>query len=270
MKQFFLSVMVLGVMCCVTSCKKESHKYDNDEDKVPSELMQTWKLLSVDGKAVVTDKTKILQIIDSKSANVMERVSDGTTPVWQTMSSVITYKSDTLKIIGSIDRPFTRVVLTYKILELTKDKLKMRLLSETVNNHLKPDNIGQELAYEPAPFDIGAKIYGMWKATSSSNLNPFGLHFKNTGDYDYYYYDSLGESEMKTDNEGFFWFYGNFVVLRYKNTNDGSHDQKEYIECWNVKIVETTDPDNPKTMTFTALHEDGTTETIPFKFLGIF
>jgi hypothetical protein len=37
-----------------------------------------------------------------------------------------------------------------------------------------------------------------------------------------------------------------------------------------VKIVETTDETNPKTMTFTALREGGTTETVLFKFIGIF
>jgi hypothetical protein len=59
------------------------------------------------------------------------------------------------------------------------------------------------------------------------------------------------------------------MVLRYKNTH-GTHDQKEYVECWNVKIVETTDETNPKTMTFTALCEDGTTKTIPLRFIGTF
>jgi hypothetical protein len=141
----------------------------------------------------------------------------------------------------------------------------MKLVSEYENNHLNPDRIGQEFVFEPAPSNVDAKIHGMWKAESATPIT-FGLYFKTTGDYDYYYYDG-GSSAIKGDNDGFYWFYGNFMVLRYKNTH-GTHNQQEYVECWNVKIVETTDEANPKTMTFTVLREDGTTESIPFKFIG--
>jgi len=268
MKHFFLSVMILSVIVGITSCKKDKDTSSSEDRKFPTELIQTWKSVSVDGKTMATDKTMILQVKDNASANVMERLVYGAVPVWQSMSSVVSYSNDTLKITGSIDNPFTRVVLTYKILEITNGRLKMKLLSEVVNSIYKPDRVGQEFVFEPVPSNIDAKIQGMWKTASSYELDPFGLYFKTYGDYDYYYYDSHGTSTIKSDNEGHYWFYGNLIVLRYKNTH-GAHDQKEYVECWNIKIVETTDPDNPKTITLTTLHEDGTTETIPFRFIGI-
>jgi hypothetical protein len=148
----------------------------------------------------------------------------------------------------------------------------MQLLSEVENNILKPDNMGKEFVFEPAPFNVGAKIAGMWNTTTPS-IDPFGLFFKTADDYDYFYYDSQGSSTIKSNHDGHYWFYGNFIVLRYKNApntdNQKEDDQKEYVECWNVKIVETTDPDNPKTMTFDTIHEDGIPETISFKFIGI-
>jgi len=232
---------------------------------MPVELIQTWKAISVDGKAIVTDNTMILQIKDRENANVMERLIYDTTPVWQTMYSVISYSNDTLKITGSIDKPFMRIVQTYKVLELTNDHLKLKLISEFVNGNIKPDKIGQEIVFEAVPTNVNAKILGMWKTADTYSGDPFGLYFKTTGDYDYYYYEG-GTSTIKGDNEGFFWFYGDFMVLRYKNTPN-THDQMEYVECWNVKFVETTDP---KTLTFTALREDGKTEIVSFRFIGIF
>jgi len=268
MKHFFISVMILSVIIGITACKKDNNSNPGQDDKkFPSELIQTWKTISVDGKAVVTDNTIVLQIKDKERADLMERLVYDTIPVWQTMPSVVSYKNDTLKITGSIDNPFTRTVLTYKILEVTTDRLKMKLLSAVVNGSYKPDNIGQETLFEPVSSNVEAKIIGMWKTTPTYTEDTFGLYFKTTGDYDYYYYNSQGGTTIKSGHEGYYWFYGNFIVLRYKNAPNTT-DQKEYVACWNVKLVETTDPDNPKTMTFTALHEDGTTETIPFKFIG--
>jgi len=266
MRHFFLSVMILSVIIGITACQKEKPS-SSGSSKVPTELIKTWKSVTVDGKSTVTDKTMVLQVKDNASANVIERLVYDSIPVWQTLTSVISYSNDTLKITGNIDNPFTRVVLTYKILEVTNERLRMKLLSEIVNGFYKPDRIGQEFVFEPAPSNVDAKIHGMWKTSSSYEFDPFGLYFKTTGDYDYYYYDSHGTSTLKGDNEGHYWFYGNFIVMRYKNTH-GTHDQKEYVECWNVKIVETTDPDNPKTITLTALQEDGTNKTVPFKFIG--
>jgi hypothetical protein len=267
MKRFFLSVMIVGVIFGITACKKDNNNSNSNGKQIPTELIQTWKSVSVDGNAMITDKIIVLQIKDNESANVMERLVYDTIPVWQTMSSMILYSNDTLKIYGGIDYPFTRVVWTYKILEVTTNRLKMQLLSEVVNNSLKPDNMGKEFVFEPAPSSVEAKIGGMWKTTTPS-IDPFGMYFKTMNDYDYYYYDSQGASTIKTNHDGHYWFYDNFIVLRYKNAPD-TDDQKEYVECWNVKIVETTDPDNPKTMTLSAIREDGTPKTISFRFIGI-
>jgi hypothetical protein len=268
MKHFFLSVMILSVIVGITACKKDNDKPNPGDKKFPTELIKTWKAVSVDGKAVVTDKTMVLQIKDNTRADLMERLVYDSIPAWRIMPSVVFYKNDTLKITGSIDYPFTQTVLTYQILELTTDRLKMKLLSEVVNGYYKPDNVGQEAVFEPVPSNVEAKIIGMWKTTTAYDSDPFGLYFQTMGDYDYYYYDSQGASTIKSGHEGHYWFYGNFIVLRYKNAPNTT-DQKEYVECWNVKLVETTDPDNPKTMTLTALHEDGITETIPLKFIGV-
>jgi hypothetical protein len=256
-------------MCCVTACKKDiDNSNSGGEQKLPDGLAQTWKVVKINGKEIVTDETKILQIKDRESANLIQRMCYDTIPHWKNMLSSITYKNDTLKIIGTIDFPVTHVVLTYKILEVNEKKLKMKLISEYVNNKLKPETIGQEIEYEPAPANVGAKIYGMWKSNIGSP-DPFGLYFKNTGEYDYYYYNSQGGTDIKGDNEGYYWFYENFLVLCYKNTH-GTHDQKQHLECWTVKIVETTDPDNPKNMTLTAIDKDGASISITFNFLGQF
>ena len=269
MRHFFLSVVILGgVILCVTGCKKDNNNSNpNPGTEFPSELVQTWKAVSVDGKTIVTDKTKVLNIKDAERADLMERLVYDTIPVWQTMASDVFYNNDTLKIIGSIDNPFTRVVQTYKIMELTGDRLKMKLLSEVVNDKYKPDNIGQETVFESVASNVDAKIAGMWKTTAPYDLDPFGLYF-NTKTYDYYYYNSSGGSTIKSNHDGYYWFYGNFIVLRYKNAPN-TDDQKTYVECWNLKLVETTDPENPKNMTLTTLHEDGTQESIPFRFIGV-
>jgi hypothetical protein len=268
MKHFYLSVMILSVIIGITACKKDnSDTGSTGETSFPSGLIRTWKAISIDGKQVVTNNTMILQIKDRETANVIERVVHDI-PVWQNMHSVISYSNDTLKIIGSVDKPFMRVVQTYRVLELTAERLRVKLVSEVVNNALKTDRMGQEFVFESVASNLNAKIHGMWKTTDTYSEDPFGLYFKTTDDYDYYYYNG-GTSTIKNNNEGFYWFYGNFMVLRYKNT-PGTNDLQEYVECWNVKIVETTDETNPKTMTFTALHEDGKTETVPFRFLGTF
>lgn len=268
MKRFFISVMIVSVIFSITACKKNNDSNSKNGTKLPVELIKTWKTVSVNGKAVVTDNTMILQFKDGETANLIERMVYDTIPVWQTMPSMILYNNDTLKLYGSIEYPFTRVVLTYKILEITKERLKMKLLSEVVNNQYKPDNIGQEIVFEPAPSTLDAKIGGMWKSTTPS-VDPFGLYFKTMNDYDYYYYNSQGVSTIKSNHDGHYWFYGNFIVLRYKNAPN-TEDQKEYVECWNVKIVETTDPDNPKTMILEAVREEGSAPvTISFRFIGI-
>ena len=270
MRRFFLSVVILGgLMLGVTSCKKDDNNSGQSDKKFPSELIRTWKAVSVDGKTVVTNKTKVLNIKDNTNADVMERVLYDTIPVWQTMPSVVSYKNDTLKITGVIDYPFTRVLQTYKIMELTGDRLKMKLLSEMVNDKYNPDNIGQETVFELVASNVAAKIAGMWNTTAPYDQDPFGLYF-NIDTYDYYYYNSSGGSTIKDNHDGYYWFYGNFIVLRYKNApNVIPDDQKTYVECWNLKLVETTDPDNPKNMTLTALHEDGTQESIPFRWIGV-
>jgi len=269
MKRFFLSVMVVGVIFGITACKKDSGNSNSDGTVLPVELVKTWKSVSVDGKAIVTDNTMVLHIKDRERADLMERKIYDMVPVWQTMSSTLSYSNDTLKVYGSIDRPFMRVVQTYKILYLTDKMLKIKLLSEVVNNQYKPDNIGQEIVFEPATPNVEAKILGMWNTTSEYKSYPFGMYFKTTGDYDYYYYDVNGSSTIKSGHEGYYWFYDNFIVLRYRNAPD-TIDLREYVECWNVRLVETTDPDNPKTITLTALQENGTTTTIPLRFIGKF
>jgi len=269
MKRIFLSVVILGGLTLgVTSCKKDDNNSGQSNKKFPSELIRTWKSVSVDGKTVVTDNTKVLNIKDNANADLMERVLYDTIPVWQTMPCAVSYKNDTLKITGGIDNPFTRIVQTYKIMELTSDRLKMKLLSETVNGKYKPDNIGQETVFELVASNVDAKIAGMWKTTTPYDQYPFGLYF-NIETYDYYYYDG-DDSTIKGNHDGYYWFYGNFIVLRYKNApNVIPDDQKTYVECWNLKLVETTDPDNPKNMTLSALHEDGTQESIPFRWIGV-
>ena len=263
MKHFFLSVMILSVIVGITACKKENNSGGQNDKKFPMELIKTWKLVSVNGKVIVTDSTMILQIKNKEDANIMERLVYDDVPVWQNMRSVVSYGNDTLKFTGNVDNPFKRIALTFSILELTNDRLRMKVISEFENGNLKPNRMGYEFVFESVPSNKDAKIHGMWKTTPSYTDDPFGLYFKKTGDYDYFY----GGTQIKSNNEGFYWFYGNFMVLRYKNTHH-TNDMEEYVECWNVKIVETTDETNPKTMTFTALREDGKTETVTFSFSG--
>jgi hypothetical protein len=87
--------------------------------------------------------------------------------------------------------------------------------------------------------DISQNFVGIWYGKSTDPGNPdtdyhYWEYFPD-GRYNYYYRNNQGQWIRKSDNEGRYFLYGNYMATNYTNDLISGGTGKAY-ECWNIFI----------------------------------
>lgn len=271
MKKNLLTLIAATLVVLVlTGCSKETPPTPGKTYNFPAGLVGAWKETLQDGNEVATNKTRILDIHSQERFSLMQVATNNETPYWQISTGTANYDKDTLTFTGIYNAPATpqfSYVYKYQLISLEGNKLRLKLVYAIENGKNIVGNLGGIFDWEKVSTVADAQIGGMWKEQQRNMLSEekFGYYFNVGNRYDYYYYNGNVPS-IKNDNEGSYWFYGNFLVLQYFN-HPVDNDSKQHVECWNVSL-NNTGSNNEKFMYLEAAN-NGVIEKYTFKHIQI-
>ncbi len=78
-------------------------------------------------------------------------------------------------------------------------------------------------------------IVGMWLGLEEGANNAAKWDFKADGTYDYYFMNALNEFELKEDNNGVYFIYGDLLVCNYTNDMNNGTTGRTY-ECFKLSM----------------------------------
>lgn len=243
------NVCLVTILLTIGGLFSCSDKDSNDIDM--SLLLGQWKMVAVNGDSVLTDSAWIMQFYDSPAVEMFaSSVSLSANNEKWIECSEYTYKVDgsTLEISGT-DALGKEILSRIKILDVDANSFRYEtLLYEYDGADMHDTNV-----YSMERVSSQLPVVGLWKGHETSadyvGADYYWQYFEN-GKFDYYYYDSsAGSYVLKTDNNGEYFLYGDFLALNYNNDgNTGVEGQ--FFECWNIKI-------EGDTMTWSGLRENG-------------
>lgn len=269
-KNYWTFLMAAAVIIGLSGCnKKDDPKPKPSPTSAPSELVGTWKQTEFNGHSILTAETKIFEFItlpDDESGypgNMMmaeKAENSNAEPIWQEIHTRYSYNNEdqTISVVGTFNPSSTQFTYKYKIVEITDTKLEMILLEKFINNrYLYDETIDKSITFENVAINTSGKIAKMWKEKYRNGVaeTKFGYYF-NLNTFDYYYYEN-GQSQIKNDHQGGYWFYDSFLVMRYFNDPD-ILDGMFHLDCWEVEFEL---KNNEETMTLRSTGEGGVRET---------
>jgi len=227
MKLFTLFLNLLIVLLLFVCCENDANKYTDL-------LAGTWVNTKVDDVQVETDAAFVS---DFREKNVeMYAVgiyNDPHNKSWVENTDYVYIVEDNKVIINGHDVSGNRFHLIFNIISLNKDVFKYSVERFSINDVDYPDNSIYTL--EKVNSDLKSRIKGIWHETSSNTI----FEFLDNGKYLFYVKDENNNWKLKSDNDGSFFTYGNFLATNYKNDIYTGVLGNTYM-CWLIEIDDST------------------------------
>jgi hypothetical protein len=253
-KKKFFSLLKIGLfgitLLVLTSCEW------NDDPSNAELLTGTWVNTMINDQEILTDATYVLEFkSDNTETHAIGFQENENNKYWQENTS-FTYSviGDTISINGfdALENVFH---MKFNIQSINDSAITYSVPVFSING----DEILDEKTYtcQKVINDLSAEFEGTWygRCTSAGNADSLFHYWEYLADssYNYYYQDEDSSWIKKSDNEGRYYLYGQFLATNYSHDLISGGTGKAF-ECWNVTIDENN-------MTWTGLRENNVTIT---------
>jgi len=224
-------ILCLAILCILLSaCKK-------DEKINYSELLQgTWVNTMVNGKPLLTDDTFVMELKSDRTEMYAIGIKmDDNNKTWKENSSYRYTVNGDLITINGVNGVDSQLKMRIKSL---KDGILTFTVEESIfNGKSVPDDKTYTLT--KVNTDNKKAFTGVWygKCTTPGTADSLYHYWEyfDDGSFNYYYQDKNNKWIKKSDNQGKYFLYGQFMVANY------SHDllsggQGLAFEGWNYSI----------------------------------
>ncbi len=225
-KSLFGVAAILVASLTLNSCDKDSQPSGYE-----AMIQGAWVLNMSDDVVVDSDKRFVLEFVNGRQDYSNGYIYDGSRE-WK-ISQDYTYKleGDILTVEGR-NADDVETYLKVKITTLNDKSMTYNIIT------LKYD--GDDVTAETEGVDKLLKagedldIIGMWEGVESGIEATRRFEFLDNGEFKYYYKDG-DEFVEKTDNDGVYFLYGDFLICNYNNDMD-EHTSGRVYECWDLTL----------------------------------
>lgn len=191
-------LFLTSLLLLASSCK------DNDTNSYDySQVVGTWIVDSIDGKALSTDSI----YVSTNDANHQQTFSRIVNKVWTSLSYNVNLQNSTYTVTGN------GWELAYNISQLTSTKMVYTTTKFTINGVSQQEN-KTFTARKVTDNSLRENIIGTWEGTVENM--PLRWVFKTDGTYDFYAKDATTDSwQLKSENDGKYVIYGDLLIFTY-------------------------------------------------------
>lgn len=212
-----------------------------DEDPNAAELLiGTWVNTKINDNTVLTDETFVMELKSDKTEMYAYGFQlDENNKSWKE-NETYSYDlvGDRLRIQGT-DVLGKETQMEFKIESLNHETLIFTVTKFLIDGEDFPNNntyICQKVTKDYKKYFTGI-WYGRCTTTGSADSLYHYWEYFDDGSYNYYYQDQNKNWVKKSDNEGYYYLYGNLMASNY------SHDLLSggtglAFECWNIQLNE--------------------------------
>ena len=263
MKKAYL-VIALMMSISLVGCEKENTQVEPDRDVV-NKIIGKWITAESDSKVLPTNEKVVLDFVSATEAYEslsFTETTNGGTP-WSVRDDVDVDIVGNDIILTHNPEPGTTVVVNIHVNAITGTTLIGKR-----NTTIRKDGglVRSEesmIRFEKLDVDYSTKILGLWEGKMTSEQSAFDdgqehrWEFKDDGSFVFYIKNDKGIWEAKDDEYAEYFVAGNLLCTRWKNTGEGSVENREW---WEIATA------GDKSMVWTALREnaDGSQYTAAF------
>ncbi len=240
----FISAVLFG------GCTKD------DEPNYAELLIGTWVNTSVNGQAVLTNETFVMELKPNhKELYAIGFQLDENNKRWEeNINYTYSIVGDAL-IINGTDVQDNTIQIEFYIQSLTNETMTLTVPKFSINGTMSPNN--NTYTFKKVTNDYSTAFTGIWYGHCTTEGNADSLYhyweYADDGSFSYYYQDGNNNWIKKTDNGGRYFLYGNLMASNYSN-DLLSGGGGQVFECWNFTIDE-------HKMVWTGLRENNITIT---------
>lgn len=233
-----------------SGCQKE-------KDPNYAELLQgKWINTRVNGHEVLTDAAFVMAFRSDKTEMYAAGVKlDENNKSWQENSSFTYSVNRDIISISSTDATGSSTQMEFRIQSIENDIMTYSVPSFSINGIFLPDL--NTYTCKKVTNDFSDSFTGVWYGRCTSEGAADSLYhyweYFSDGSYNYYYQDENSNWIRKSDNEGVYFLYGQFMASNYSNDLLSGSVGLAY-ECWNFSIQDDI-------MVWTGLRENNVTVT---------
>ena len=263
MKKAYL-VIALMMSISLVGCEKENTQVEPDRD-VANKIIGKWITAESDSKVLPTNEKVVLDFVSATEAYEslsFTETTNGGTP-WSVRDDVDVDIVGNDIILTHNPEPGTTVVVNIHVNAITGTTLigKRNITLRKDGGLVRSEE--SMIRCEKLDVDYSTKIVGFWEGKMTSEQSAFDdgqehrWEFKDDGSFVFYIKNDKGIWEAKDDEYAEYFVAGNLLCTRWKNTGEGSVENREW---WEIATA------GNKSMVWTALREnaDGSQYTAAF------
>jgi len=263
-KRAFISIAVAMMSILFVGCEKENTQVEPDRD-VANKIIGKWITAESDSKVLPTNEKIVYDFVSATEAYVslsFTETTNGGTP-WSVRDDVDVDIVGNDIILTHNPEPGTTVVVNIHVNAITGTTLigKRNITVRKDGGLVRSEE--SMIRCEKLDMDYSTKILGLWEGKMTSEQSAFDdgqehrWEFKDDGSFVFYIKNDKGIWEAKDDEYAEYFVAGNLLCTRWKNTGEGSVENREW---WEIATA------GDKSMVWTALREkeDGSQYTAAF------
>ena len=263
MKKAYL-VIALMMSISLVGCEKENTQVEPDRD-VANKIIGKWIIAESDSKVLPTNEKVVLDFVSATEAYEslsFTETTNGGTP-WSVRDDVDVDIVGNDIILTHNPEPGTTVVVNIHVNAITGTTLigKRNITLRKDGGLVRSEE--SMIRCKKLDMDYSTKILGLWEGKMTSEQSAFDdgqehrWEFKDDGSFVFYIKNDKGIWEAKDDEYAEYFVAGNLLCTRWKNTGEGSVENREW---WEIATA------GDKSMVWTALREnaDGSQYTAAF------
>lgn len=225
-KFFYFTTLVLLAFFTLSSCTKNSSNY-------PKEIVGMWVLMDQNGTEVLTDDIFVI-CFDGNGTELFACIQDISEDnrIWVEEEFQYSISGDAIHITGE-DLFGEGGEYTLKIQDID-------------DSYMTYTEGGDKYKMRKIKYTYSESILGLWEGKNvTPGVDPDSklgeLHrwrYLEDGTYQYYYKNEAGEWELKEDNIGKYFVYGDLLACNWGTTDYNTGVEGTFSEAWIIEILQ--------------------------------
>lgn len=210
-----------------------------DDHERLEKLKGTWINTQINDVDVVTNNRFIMEFADEAEYYSVGVVFDSVNKKWIDRKKYDYSLLDDRLFISGSDVKENKIELEFGIVLISNSELVCRVNLFKMNGSVVPDS--KMYRFKRDTEKLNEEITGTWygQATyaGSTDTDYHYWNYRTDGTYEYYFRENPGSSKWirKTDNEGRYYLYDNYLATNWSNDMFSGVKGLDY-ECWEIEI----------------------------------